>query len=155
MKVLIRNRQKHSRLNPAKLASLARFLLLQAQRRSAREKWREITVVLSDNAQMELLNRKFLNRCGATDVITFTLPPLPGGHASASGEIYLNVPLAFVAGARRGGVTAELALYLAHGCDHLSGANDRTKRERCRMRRRELRWLRQARRLGLVKGLLK
>jgi len=56
-------------------------------------------------------------------------------------------------GARRGNAADELALYLAHGCDHLSGANDRTLRERRRMRRRELLWLAQARRNGLMAGL--
>ena len=37
----------------------------------------------------------------------------------------------------------ELALYLAHGCDHLTGADDATPAGRARMRRRELGWLRE------------
>ena len=43
---------------------------------------------------------------------------------------------------------------IAHGIDHLSGADDATPRERRRMHRRELRWLERAHQLGLLGTLL-
>jgi len=54
---------------------------------------------------------------------------------------------------RAGGPDRELALYLAHGCDHLAGADDATPRQRAAMRRRELRWLRAAAHADLLMGL--
>jgi ssRNA-specific RNase YbeY (16S rRNA maturation enzyme) len=38
-------------------------------------------------------------------------------------------------------MNAELALYIAHGFDHLSGADDDTPARRAAMRRTEMRWL--------------
>ena len=42
-------------------------------------------------------------------------------------------------------VAMELLLYVAHGMDHLSGADDLDERSRAGMRARELRWLREFR----------
>jgi rRNA maturation RNase YbeY len=135
--------------------------LLQAARLHPECAWAEVSVVLTDDAGIAPVNRIFLDHARATDVITFTLAPMPGGGAGTCGEIHLNVQRALAEGARRGGSTAlttgnaadELVLYLAHGCDHLTGANDRTLMQRRRMRRRELLWIRRARRDGLMAGL--
>ncbi|MBQ3810327.1 MAG: hypothetical protein II839_05855, partial [Kiritimatiellae bacterium] len=43
--------------------------------------------------------------------------------------------------ALRWNADAELALYLAHGFDHLAGSDDATAAGYRAMRRRELRWL--------------
>jgi rRNA maturation RNase YbeY len=81
---------------------------------------------------------------GPTDVITQRYTPIPGESAGLIGELFVNVERAHQAAPRRTGWSPdhELALYLAHGCDHLTGADDTTPRERARMRRRELAWLR-------------
>ena len=42
---------------------------------------------------------------------------------------------------RPGGTSRELALYLAHGLDHLAGRDDAAPAERRAMRRRENGWL--------------
>ena len=52
------------------------------------------------------------------------------------------------------GASSELGLYIAHGCDHLSGAEDYDRPGRERMRRRELRWLQQARAGGLLEDMV-
>jgi ssRNA-specific RNase YbeY (16S rRNA maturation enzyme) len=44
-------------------------------------------------------------------------------------------------GPQHDGADAELALYIAHGFDHLSGADDNTPARRAAMRRTEMRWL--------------
>ena len=153
MKIFVHNRQTRRRPNIRKLAALARFFLLQAARLKSECPWAEVSVVLTDDAGIALLNRTFLDHACATDVIAFTLAPMPGGGAGTYGEIHLNVERALEEGARRGNAADELALYLAHGCDHLTGANDRTIREQRRMRQRELLWIQRARRDGLMAGL--
>ena len=57
-------------------------------------------------------------------------------------ELVINAERALAEGRRRaGGAARELALYLAHGMDHLAGRDDDTPARRRAMRRRETRWL--------------
>lgn len=162
MKIFVHNRQTKRRPNVRKVAALTRFFMLRAERLRPEWAWAEVSVALTDDAGITPVNRTFLDHARATDVITFTLAPMPGGGAGACGEMHLNVQRALEEGARRGASAAltagkasdELALYLAHGCDHLTGADDRTLAQRRRMRRRELLWLAQARRAGLMTELL-
>jgi ssRNA-specific RNase YbeY (16S rRNA maturation enzyme) len=79
-----------------------------------------------------------------TDVISQAYRPAPGA-AAWTGDILVNVQRA----AQMRSPDAELALYVAHGCDHLCGGRDGTPAARARMLRRERAWLRQARREGL------
>jgi rRNA maturation RNase YbeY len=115
----------------------------------------ELSLVLTDDIGISRINREYLNRTGPTDVICFKYDPLPGEDNSVGGEIIVNVERALVEGRARGSVARELALYLAHGCDHLAGESDVTKAGYMRMRRRESRWLRDADRLGMIVGLLR
>jgi ssRNA-specific RNase YbeY (16S rRNA maturation enzyme) len=76
-----------------------------------------------------------------TDVISQAYLPIPG-VSGPTAELVINLQRAIELGSRRpGGPTAELALYLAHGIDHLAGHDDDTPAARRSMRRRELRWL--------------
>ena len=50
---------------------------------------------------------------------------MPGDEAF-SGDIIINLEQAVEEGFKRQGAEYELALYLAHGIDHLSGATDDT-----------------------------
>ena len=153
MKISVHNRQSKRRPNIRKLAALAHFFMRLAVRRNPASCWNNITVVLTDHVRIAALNRVFLNKTADTDVIAFQSNPVPGFGTGVSGEIHLDVERAIEAGKYRGGATGELALYLAHGCDHLTGADDRTVRQRRRMRRRELRWICRARQAGLMEGL--
>jgi ssRNA-specific RNase YbeY (16S rRNA maturation enzyme) len=65
----------------------------------------------------------------------------------------VNAQRALAVGRRGPGVERELALYIAHGLQHLAGASDRTPALRARMRKRELAWLKQAEKKGLLKAL--
>jgi probable rRNA maturation factor len=125
-----------------------RFLLRAAAARSPAA-WDEVSVVLTDHAGMRAVNREFLGSDDTTDVISFRYPPRPGApDTRPSGEIIVNVEQACASGPSWGGWQRELALYLAHGVDHLSGADDDSPVRRRRMRRRELRWLQAARKAG-------
>lgn len=128
------------------IESLSNALLRRALR-GDRRRWGDVNVVLMIDRGIRRVNREFLGHDWPTDVISFAYPPLPG-HEAWSGELVVNVQRAVEtanAGQRCRPAWApaqELALYIAHGCDHLSGADDATPPERLRMRRRELRWLR-------------
>ena len=76
-----------------------------------------------------------------TDVVSQSYAAVPGVGA-ATAELILNAERARAEGrARAGGPARELALYLAHGLDHLAGADDDTPARRRAMRRRETAWL--------------
>ncbi|MGI6086537.1 MAG: rRNA maturation RNase YbeY [Kiritimatiellia bacterium] len=130
------------------------YLMEQAARLNPHRKWQSVSVVLLDDAGISRINRLYLDREHVTDVISFATPtvvPADGWQ----GEIFVNVQRACEVGeGRRGGAQDELALYLAHGVDHLTGSGDYTPADQKRMRRRELRWLAGARAKGLLGRLL-
>ena len=119
---------------------------LFAERSSARTgvPFRAVTVVLQDDAFSAEVHRAINGVDGATDVITQRYDPMPGEEPGVYGELYVNVDQAMRAAPRRSGWSAakELLLYVAHGMDHLSGADDLTPEGYASMRRRELGWLR-------------
>jgi len=102
-----------------------------------------VAVILQDDAASDAAHRAIMDVAGATDVITQgyeAIPPEPNG---VYGELYVNCDQALrVAPKRHGWSTAkELLLYVAHGMDHLSGADDHKPCDYAKMRRRELAWL--------------
>ncbi len=158
MRISIHNAQRRFRLDTAALKRLTLALAGLAQafsRNSGRRAtsgrasptgavpWQEVTVHLLNDAASAEVNAAILAHEGATDVITQRYEPLPGEPDGLIGELFVNVEWAARVASRRAGWSAdrELALYLAHGCDHLTGADDHTPAERARMRRRELAWL--------------
>ena len=149
MKILVSKQLKGGRVSTPRLRRLAAWLAQQA----ALPGCSSLEILLTDDAGIVAANRAVFGRDYVTDVISLAYSPLPG-EAGGAGELIINVALAAREGARRaGGPGRELALYLAHGCDHLAGADDATPRQRAAMRRRELRWLRAADGEGLLQGL--
>jgi len=143
-RVLPVNRQKTLKVDLVAIRKLAEFFLGKSAQRAGL-RWGEVSVVLVDDRKSQEINRAALGHDYPTDVISFNFAPLPGEDPTAcNGEIVVNAEMALRLGGRYGGVHRELALYLAHGCDHLSGADDATPAERMTMRRRELRWLKEA-----------
>ena len=107
--------------------------------------FRAVTVVLQDDDFSAEVHLAINGAEGPTDVITQRYDAMPGEAEGVYGELYVNVDQALrVAPKRRGWSPAkELLLYVAHGMDHLSGADDLKPRDYDRMRRRELNWLRE------------
>lgn len=105
--------------------------------------FRAVAVVLQDDAASDAAHRAIMDVPGATDVITQGYDPMPGEEPGVYGELYVNVERAILAAPRRRHWSAakELLLYIAHGMDHLSGADDHAPADAARMRRRELAWL--------------
>lgn len=119
---------------------LSAELAVRLQATSPDTIWDEVTVVLSDDEGIRQTNRAFFGKDRPTDVISFRYDPVPG-ETGCSGDILVNVQCAVHEGPSHGGANAELALYIAHGFNHLSGATDDTPARRAAMRRRETQWL--------------
>ncbi len=106
--------------------------------------WHEVTVHLVRDAASDAMHRAIMGVPGATDVITQAYDAIPPEPPGLFGELFVNTDQALrAAPSRRGWSPAkELLLYIAHGMDHLSGADDHSERGYLAMRRRELTWLR-------------
>ena len=143
MHIQIDNRQRNVSFQRVALQQvIAELAALAAACRGARP-WRDVTVILTDDAGIAPLNLQIMQHEGSTDVITQRYEALPGEPEGVIGELIVNVERAWQVGSQRRGWSAaqELALYIAHGCDHLNDAEDATPAGRRRMRQRELRWL--------------
>ena len=136
-----------SPLSRRRLSAAAQACATAAQRWSKPGiPWREVTVHLLHDTLSARANAAILGHEGPTDVITQRYESLPGEPPGLVGELFVNVDEAARASARLGTTTLEeeVVLYIAHGCDHLTGADDATPAERRAMRRRDLRWMRTA-----------
>jgi len=96
--------------------------------------------LLTDDDGITQYNREFFGKDRSTDVISFRGEPVPGEDGT-TGDLIVNVECAVREGPQHDGINSEMALYIAHGFDHLSGANDDTPARRAAMRRTEMRWL--------------
>ncbi len=116
-------------------------LLMQLAARRSNTSWDEISLVVTDDEGIRVANNAYLKHDEPTDVVSLAFEPLPGVE-SLCGEIIVNAQRALEAApAAHWDAAYELALYIAHGCDHITGEDDATPEQRQRMRRRELRWL--------------
>ena len=127
----------------AELRSAAEFF---ASRSSSRVgvPFQSVAVVLQNDEFSAEVHLAINGAEGATDVVTQRYDAMPGERPGVYGELYVNCDQALRAAPQRRGWSAakELLLYVAHGMDHLSGADDLSPSDYARMRRRELSWLR-------------
>lgn len=128
------------RLHLPAIRRLSRELAAALEADDPQTDWREVTLLLTGNAGITQLNRLYFEQDRPTDVISFRIPPVPG-ECGTSGDLAVNVERAVEEGPRHDGADAELALYIAHGFNHLSGADDDTPARRAAMRRTERRRL--------------
>lgn len=130
-------------LTKAELKAAAEYFAAHSSRRIG-VAFREVTVILQNDAESDEAHRAIMNVEGATDVITQGYEAIPPEPEGIYGELYVNCDQALRVAPKRKGwsPSKELLLYVAHGMDHLSGADDHTSEDYARMRRRELKWLR-------------
>jgi rRNA maturation RNase YbeY len=105
--------------------------------------WHDVVVHLVRDTASDELHRAIMGVAGATDVITQAYDAVPPEEPGLYGELFVNTDQALRAAPKRKGWSPakELLLYVAHGMDHLSGADDCAEADYNRMRRRELKWL--------------
>lgn len=144
MKIEINNRQKNCHPNITGIRKLVLKLMYKAMPLAPELKWGEVSIVLMNDAQIRDCKTQLFDIHEITDVISLRYDPLPGDQNLCSGEIFVNVQRALTHSVKtEHGWTAskELSLYLAHGCDHLMDSTDYDQKGYLRMRRRELKWL--------------
>ncbi len=147
------NRQKNHPVQLEKLQKLTDWLSGKLAAETAPEVWDEISILLVDDEGITQTNREYFDKNRPTDVISFRYDPVPGEDDRLGGDLLINVDRAVQEGTARGKVDYELALYMAHGFDHLSGAEDNTPEKQKKMRATETAWLRKATEEGLLAGL--
>ena len=116
------------------------------------ESWSEVCVVLTDDEGIIPANREYFGKERPTDVISFRYDPIPGEEEGFSGDLIINVDRAVQVGPDQNGADYELALYIAHGFDHLSGAEDDTPEKKQAMLNTETAWLEEIGELKLFVG---
>ena len=121
----------------------ARSAARVADERPADFTWHEVVVHLVHDAESDAMHQAIMGIVGATDVITQAYDAMPPERPGLYGELFVNVDQARRAAPRRASWSPakELLLYIAHGMDHLSGADDHSEKDYRAMRRRELAWL--------------
>ena len=153
MRILVENRQKALGIRIRAVERAAQALAVMAGRAEGGAVWGEISLAIADDRGITEWNRTRFGRAHPTDVISVGYPrPSPAGWI-CDGEVCVNAERASALGEQFGGAARELALYLAHGINHLTGRDDGTPADRQRMRRRELRWLKRLEERGLISDL--
>jgi probable rRNA maturation factor len=150
---LLNQQQKHP-LQLKTLQKLTDWLAGRLEAATAPERWSEVCIVLVDDEGITATNREYFGKNRPTDVISFRYDPVPGEDKVWGGDLVINVDRAVQEGTARRSIDFELALYIAHGFDHLSGAEDDTPEKRRKMRATETAWLREANAAGLLDGLV-
>ncbi len=100
----------------------------------------EVSVLLTDDESMALLNQQHLGHGGTTDVISFPSDPRfgPPAPARSLGDLILNLAaVARQAAEYHWSEAEELALLAAHGTLHLLGYDDQTRPARAVMERKQ------------------
>lgn len=100
-------------------------------------------VVFTDDEGIVPANKEYFGKERPTDVISFRYDPIPGEEEGYTGDLIINVDRAVQRGQEEKGADYELALYIAHGFDHLSGAEDDTPEKKKVMLDTETAWLKE------------
>jgi probable rRNA maturation factor len=106
----------------------------------------EISLVLTDDAEIHQINIDFLGHDYPTDVISFLLndDEVSGDVTQIDGELIISVETAERAAREHGcSPASEVILYVVHGLLHLCGYDDQTDLARLEMRQRELEIMKQ------------
>ena len=132
----------------------SKWLMEQVQQVNRQWRCDQLSLVLTDDEGITPLNETYFGKARPTDVISFMYDEIPGEEGEGpTGEVIVNAQRAEEVGPEHQGVNRELALYIAHGCHHLTGATDETPEQRDAMRSKEVAWLDEAERCGHLTGL--
>jgi probable rRNA maturation factor len=144
MKTTVINQQTNHPIQLKNIQKLTDWLGKKLEQRTAPKSWGEITLILVDDEGITQPNAEYFGKNRPTDVISFRYDAIPGEEESFTGDLIVNVDRATQEGAKRDGKEHELALYIAHGFDHLAGSEDDTPEKRAAMLATEIQWLEDA-----------
>lgn len=97
-----------------------------------------ITICFVTNRIIKQLNKKHLGKNSPTDVIAFNMPPIEKGDCFNAQIAISTDTVISNAKIYKTTVMYELFLYVVHGILHTVGYNDRTKKQRERMHKKEI-----------------
>jgi probable rRNA maturation factor len=127
--------------------TLARFLVLA---QDAVGLTGQVTVLLTTDAAIRDLNRRFRRQDSATDVLSFASTNPASGPEEIAGDLAISVETARKQAAEQGhALTCELKVLILHGLLHLAGYDHETDSGKMQRRERQLRA-----KLGLPEGLI-
>ena len=119
MEVLIDNRQSRHKISPKKIQQTVQVILNALGCPEG-----EISILLVDDPQIEVLNRQYLNRQGPTNVIAFAMREGEFSHLTPHllGDVVISVDTTAKEAHDAGlSVTRRLNELLVHGILHLFG----------------------------------
>jgi probable rRNA maturation factor len=133
VKIIIKNFQKKIPVSPKRI----KRAILKVFSQEGLKKSGEITICFVNDKKIRELNLKYLRKNKATDVLAFDMSvPLDKGRMFA--DIIISADTAMRnAAIFKSTPSEELKLYAVHGTLHLLGYDDRTRRQRELMRKKE------------------
>lgn len=144
MRVSVTNKVKRPGISPRRLKQI----VAGALRRERMPDTAGVSIVLVDDPTIRRLNRRFLRKNRATDVLAFPLDGTRSGDPVTApsrmlGEVVISIDRARAQASRAGHpVRVEVALLAVHGILHLTGYDDRSAAQAAAMDRRQRQILR-------------
>lgn len=135
MKVELLHHQNLFAFDEVGICRYAAWIMTQVHALKPEINWQELSLVFTDD-RIRDLNHQWFGKATVTDVISFAYP-----DGEATGEVIVNVQQAHEEGRLRESPDRELALYIAHGCHHLMGAEDATPAQKKAMLHLETQWV--------------
>lgn len=133
LKVKVGNLNKKRKINRPLMRKTAISVLAGLGKKKAL-----IDITFVSDGKIKALNKKYMKRAGATDVISFELKTDSPKDAGIVGDVYISSDRAFANAKRfKSGFQKELLLCAIHGVLHLLGFGDKTVKERNRIRKLE------------------
>lgn len=115
----------------------------------------EVGLTLTDDAEIQALNREFRGKDRPTDVLAFAMREGKGGELAAGlwGDVVISIPTARRQARERRHTTADEVEFLwAHGLCHLLGYDHRNDREERAMNAKMASLIAEGRRRGRVRA---
>ena len=127
--------EKKDGLSPDVSAALLEKAAQQAMAHQSAPKDADLTIVLTDDAQLQQLNHDYLDVNAPTDVLSFPSEQIdPESGSRYLGDILVSVPRAALQAAAAGHpLEAEIQLLVVHGVLHLLGHDHAGAEEKARM----------------------
>jgi len=136
--ILVKNLHSHKKVQLKSIKRLAEKVLEGEKNRQ------NVNVILVDDKYITRLNRKFLNRAAATDVLAFAMnedKKTSPGHGLV-GEVYVSLDRAEKQAKEYDqSLQKEVHLLVAHGLLHLLGYDHKKKDQERKMRKKEEKYL--------------
>jgi probable rRNA maturation factor len=136
MEITIKNLQRKINLNPTQITKIVKTIL-----KHEGVKKTTLSLVFVSNQKIKVLNKKYLKRDHATDVLAFDLTDRAHQKKKTSevtADIFISTDSAIQNSKKyRTNLDEEIVLYVIHGILHLLGYDDHDPQKTKKMRNKE------------------